>query len=370
MVIHTRRARPTIILRALCLTLALSTAATPAVAAAPTVAPPGPATGQAAVAVLHDALHDAPVPSAPSAPHPRTRTVSIERLTNGLVTVPVFVNGTGPYPVLLDTGAASTVLWDRLASRLRLAPTGRHEVETAGGTSQVDIGTVSELRLGTTERFAAVDVLWMDLTNVRAVAPGVQGIIGQDLLGARNFLLDYDNARLMFDGEEQGEQGDEEWTGERIAADWSDGRPLIRASFIEHARHGSVDESWRLVLDSAATHAVLFDRGPQSLPATVRSRATTGMTMSTHGVSRSVQTATIEELSIARASLTRVVAAIVPLPEGSTRIEDGLLPASLFHAIYFDNRTGTIILNPTRAASSPAPLRVAKNGDTNKRASW
>jgi len=36
------------------------------------------------------------------------------------------------------------------------------------------------------------------------------------------------------------------------------------------------------------------------------------------------------------------------------RIEDGLLPASLFRAIYFDNRAGEVVLKGGQARSLPA----------------
>jgi hypothetical protein len=34
------------------------------------------------------------------------------------------------------------------------------------------------------------------------------------------------------------------------------------------------------------------------------------------------------------------------------RVEDGLLPTGLFQGLYFDNRTGTVVLNPRRAVLS------------------
>jgi hypothetical protein len=37
----------------------------------------------------------------------------------------------------------------------------------------------------------------------------------------------------------------------------------------------------------------------------------------------------------------------VPLAAGQRRVEDGLLPTHLFHALYFDHAAGAVILNPT-----------------------
>ena len=43
-------------------------------------------------------------------------------------------------------------------------------------------------------------------------------------------------------------------------------------------------------------------------------------------------------------ALRDVVAALVPTDPEQGRIEDGLLPASLFRAIYFDNRAGEVVI--------------------------
>ena len=76
------------------------------------------------------------------------------------------------------------------------------------------------------------------------------------------------------------------------------------------------------------------------------------MTMSTHGGSRPVMTATVDRLELAEGTALRdVVAALVPVDPEQGRIEDGLLPASLFRAIYFDNRAGEVVLNPRGALS-------------------
>jgi hypothetical protein len=220
---------------------------------------------------------------------------------------------------------------------------GSHRIDTLSGSRAVGVTRVNELRLGA-ETFTAVDVLWMDLTNVRARDPRIQGVIGQDLLRTRSFLLDYEARRMTFDP-------DEPEDGQRLPLDWSDGRPLIRAT----GHHTATTAALRFVIDSGGTHVILFDRPspeqPQPLVNALRRGAATTMTMRNHGGSRPVMTATVDRLVLGEGggtALRDVAAALVPMDPEQGRIEDGLLPASLFRAIYFDNRAGEVVLRTGR----------------------
>ena len=142
-------------------------------------------------------------------------------------------------------------------------------------------------------------------------------------------------------------------TAQRLPLDWSDGRPLVRAVGHHTGRGGAGQTSaaLRFVIDSGGTHVILFDQSPaaQSLVNALRRGAKSTMTMSNHGGSRPVMTATVDRLELAEGTALRdVVAALVPMDPEQGRIEDGLLPASLFRAIYFDNRAGEVVLRARR----------------------
>jgi len=280
-------------------------------------------------------------------PTDSTRTVRIEVLDDKLVLVHVTVNGTGPHLFLLDTGGASTVVSDTLARQLGLIPAGSHRIDTMSGSRTVGLTRVGGLRFGG-ETFTGVDVLWMDLANLRARDSRIQGVIGQDLLRTRSFLLDYETRRLTFDPAIPLE-------GQHLPLDWSDGRPLVR--MVGHhtgrgsgAGGGQTSAALRFVIDSGGTHVILFDHSPacpaaQPLVNALRRAAATTMTMRNHGGSRPVMTATVDRLELAEGKALRdVVTALVPMDPEQGRIEDGLLPASLFRAIYFDNRANEVVL--------------------------
>lgn len=289
------------------------------------------------------------------------RTVGFEMLADGLVLVPVTVNGSGPHQFILDTGGATTIVSDALVRKLGLSATGNHRIDTMGGSRTAGVTHVDELRLGS-ETFTAVDVLWMDLANVQAGDRRIQGVIGQDLLRTRSFLIDYESHRLTFDPAV--------WDGRRLPLDWSDGRPLIQAVARHAGGRGKAQTSatLRFVIDSGGTHVVLFDRPPaheaatqaqaleaqatQPLLEVLRRGAAVTMNMATHAGSRPVKTTTVDRVELTEGtSLRDVTAALVPVDPAQGRIEDGLLPASLFRAIYFDNRAGEVVLNPKSALS-------------------
>jgi hypothetical protein len=279
--------------------------------------------------------------AAPAAVAPdSTSSVGLEVLDDGLVLVRVMVNGSGPHRFLLDTGGASTVVSDTLARQLELIPAGSHRIDTMSGSRTVGLTRVDELRLGGAA-FSGVEVLWMDLANVRARDARIQGVIGQDLLRTRSFLLDYEARRLTFDPAPQ--------EGQRLPLDWSDGRPLVHVVG-RHAGRGTggrTSAALRFVIDSGGTHVILFDysRATQAFVNTLRRNAAATMTMSNHGGSRPVMTATVDRLELTEGTALRgVVAALVPMDPEQGRIEDGLLPASLFRAIYFDNRANEVVL--------------------------
>ena len=278
--------------------------------------------------------------------HDSTKTTGIEVLDDGLVLVRVSVNGSGPHRFLLDTGGASTVVSDTLARDLGLMQAGSHRIDTMSGTRTVGLTRVNELRLGT-ETFTGIEVLLMDLANLRARDSRIQGVIGQDLLRTRSFLLDYEARRLTFDSAGPTNVPAD---GTRLPLDWSDGRPLVRAVG-HHAGRGGAPETTaalRFVIDSGGTHLILFDHSAperQPLVNALRRCAAATMTMRNHGGSSPVMTATVDRLEFAEGKALRgVVAALVPMDPEQGRIEDGLLPASFFRAIYFDNRANEVVV--------------------------
>jgi len=254
------------------------------------------------------------------------------RIVGGwFMVVPVAVDGTGPYPFLLDTGATSTILDETLAARLRLPRLGRAVQETATAARASDLVRAT-LTLGGVERPDG-DVISAPLDAVRALDADIRGVVGQDLLRGANWWLDYRGRALIedADGALAGST-----VGERIAVHWAADRPAVDASLPD----GS---PLRLILDSAAGSALLFREPAATADPVGTARLTT------HEGVATVALVTIGPLRLGSAMLPRLDVALVGT---AGRPEDGLLPTGLFDAVYFDNRAGAVVINPRR---SPEP---------------
>ncbi|TIX49670.1 retroviral-like aspartic protease family protein [Alteraurantiacibacter aquimixticola] len=107
------------------------------------------------------------------------------------MTVPVSINGEGPFNFMIDTGAQATVLSNVLADQLQLGE--RRTATLVGMVSrrQVQTAIIPELTLGRHSLFDARAAL-VEGANIG----GADGILGLDSLQDRRVLLDFEN-RLM-----------------------------------------------------------------------------------------------------------------------------------------------------------------------------
>ena len=251
-----------------------------------------------------------------------------------LLVVPVTVNGSGPYPFLLDTGATSSMVASDLARELALPHLGEAVQETATATGAVSL-VQATLTLGRVRREG--DVISAPLAAVRAMDPAIRGILGQDLLRHGNWWLDHRGGSLLEDA--AGALGATD-LGERLVVHWHGDRPAIDARLPDR-------RLLRLVLDSAASSPVMFGVDHAA------SEGAGSALMTTLDDRITVPLASVGPLRAGRASIPRFAAAMLADTDG--RAEDGVLPTGLFEGVYFDNRAGTVVLNPRRSRLSGIP---------------
>jgi len=112
--------------------------------------------------------------------------------------VATYINGTGPYNLVLDTGATLTCLDQRLARHLSLPrKTGAIGLGAGvGGSGRVELVHVDSIRLGAaTVRNLTACVL--DLGHLRELgAGGVSGLLGLNFLTPFHVTLDFEQ-RIM-----------------------------------------------------------------------------------------------------------------------------------------------------------------------------
>ncbi len=144
--------------------------------------------------------------------------------------------------------------------------------------------------------------------------PTFQGVLGQEFLAHFDYLLDFAGRRIVFGSAEP--EG-----GSRTDLNLVDGRPAVDT------------DQGRLVLDSGTETAILFGTSSPASRATIQ----------TASGARSVSAVRNFRLRIAGRAYTT---AAVSVPKVSLQ-EDGLVPASLFHAIYVCNSGKYLVIDPT-----------------------
>jgi predicted aspartyl protease len=113
-------------------------------------------------------------------------------------------NGLGPFDMVVDTGAQSTVIAPSLAQDLRLAPLPGESISVVGvsGSAQVALYPVDELD---TDLFSARFVALPGLPNPGST--NARGILGMEYFARGKLSFDHREARLTFSASAAAPQG-------------------------------------------------------------------------------------------------------------------------------------------------------------------
>ena len=116
-----------------------------------------------------------------------------------LIIVSVLVNGRGPYPFALDTGAAGSAISPVQAKELGLADRGRLSVMGGAGVIGGFITSIDSLQIGETtmtDLKVAVADFFAPLSE--AVGQPVAGVIGHNVLSQFEVVIDYPAQTIQF----------------------------------------------------------------------------------------------------------------------------------------------------------------------------
>jgi hypothetical protein len=225
----------------------------------------------------------------------------------------VFLNGQGPYRFILDTGSQSNQLDPQVAQQLGINAMLTFILNTPAGRSSVRGGRLDTVRLGSMQA-ADQEFLLTSFAGVRRHCPGVVGMIGQEFLGKFDYLLDLRRGRFA--------PADPPSTGMRVPMRMIGGRMAVRTNF------------GNLILDSGAECMLLFR------PAI---RMAGGSIVTAEGTLMSISTEPDQILRIGTHLYRIDKANFVRAPQTE---ESGLLPATVFQAIYVSNSQQYIVLDP------------------------
>jgi len=100
------------------------------------------------------------------------------------MTVPVGLEGHGPFRFVIDTGSQTTVVGDELAERLALPPGPQVSILDIGGREIVDTVIVGELKIGS-RTMTGIHAPKLQTDDI-----GADGVLGIDSLQKQRVLLD------------------------------------------------------------------------------------------------------------------------------------------------------------------------------------
>ena len=227
---------------------------------------------------------------------------------HALVLNDVFLNGAGPFRMLIDTGNASSIVRPQIARRLNLKPSYSVDQASVAGVRRVPVAILDEVRAGSASD-RSVEAIIGDVLQ-----SGVDGVLGESWLVRHDYLLDYRNRRIGLDGPPVA-------SGIRVPLRSDDGRPVVVASI-----EGSPRE---LVVDSGASALVLYEKAALDGGLAAQLEA--------NGGAARAQACTVHfSLSGGRERLLNAVRIDVH------GLGPGLLPASAFAAVFVSNREGFV----------------------------
>ena len=242
------------------------------------------------------------------------------RLVQNYPVVNAFVNGHGPFRMVVDTGATTCSLHPRIAARAGIKADYRIALETFSETKIVFATRHTLVRVGE-HSVSGVEFIVHPSNALRKLEPGIVGVLGQSFLNVAPWLLDFRSRRLYL-GAEAEQMAETLPPG--IAFEWISGRIALPAAF-----PGKL-ELWKLILDSGTSSMILScsTECPNLLglgPA--RINTTLGATEARSGV--------LSSINVAGKTIRSAETVLVSV--AGARGAAGLLPASWFSALYVDN---------------------------------
>jgi hypothetical protein len=271
-----------------------------------------------------------------------TRAQTIIRLTSvslGYLIVPVYIDGSGPYPFLLDTGSNSTLVRNELLDTLGISSKKLTPAHLTAGVSYlrqtvVESVTVADLSV------KGLEIEGIDADQITGLQVSIQGVLGENFLKHFDILIDNHAKTLTLD---HGFDLARSLTGDHLPLSFSGMR----------SGHSTLD---RLVLDlklphSKATTHFLIDSGTNyatvfpSKPMPHRGRSMPGGTLLTF-IGNSRCRIDFVTLKFGTNTFPRLGLASC---EGVTRDKvdvDATLPTNIFDRLFISHASGYAIANP------------------------
>lgn len=143
----------------------------------------------AALALILTANASAPE-IAPPVPHPDTEIIQGRIQRNDRMTIPVHIEGQGPYEFMIDTGSQRSIIASSVATQLALKPSRQLRIVDLTGPKLVETVEADQIGIGS-RSFHALVLPVMEDENI-----GADGVIGTDNLQEQRVLIDFARNRM------------------------------------------------------------------------------------------------------------------------------------------------------------------------------
>src|ERR1039458_4825290 len=261
------------------------------------------------------------------------------------IIVPVFVNHSGPYNFILDTGAEVTIVDSSLAAELRLGTQGPAEIVSAGLRESSALAQLDQIAVGT-HTLADQQVLVYDLGRLHSAELPVRGILAVDVLGHFDLLIDNVHKMLCLDDSAAMRAGVKRPHIPLIMPAGTADGAQAHSSFILSVRLPGGIRPVLLKLDSGTNGAFLYNTA-QCL-GRVMFLGTSLQGRSVDGSQRTFSILPPEDVIIGPLELPKV--AFVTLAgaqkDSRTAAFDGLLPTNFFRLVFIDHADHVAVLDP------------------------
>ena len=271
-------------------------------------------------------------------------TVHFKSPHRAMIVVQVRVNGSGPYPFLLDTGATSSAVDPKLSVALALPVAQSARLASWNDTTDVRRVFVEDLSLGPIDS-GPLNVLVEPLLTFKAFDSHLRGVLGQDVLLRSNFLIDNRHHLIEFDNDRTLQP---ELTGDHITI-----APVRTRSGALEPRLISIpvltamnSQPLHLLLDSGADMVVLQP------PSASLSTVPRGTKWVANGDGR-LSSATTFHTRLSVGSEVFSAEAWVGDTGLKQLVIDGLLPTGSFTRLYIANRDCFVIFEPGHGPRKP-----------------
>lgn len=249
------------------------------------------------VAAENTSATEAPVPAGSTGlVDPAAEVITLDQERNRRLTLPVMVNGSGPFAFLIDTGSQATAITHEIRSSLALAPAGTAVLVGMASRREVELASVDRIEFGTNS-FSDFSAPVLAREHV-----GADGIIGLDALQDFRVLLDFRQQTIAV--EDTASKGSNRGFEIIVRARQEFGQLLITNALIEGVRA-------TVIIDTGAQASL----GNNALRERIRARrASEVVTTDVNGVDLIGEVAVVRSLAIEGLALTDVPLAFADTP--------------------------------------------------------